>query len=375
MTRPLVGLALGAAGLALVGCGPATSSAEPPTAQPTHEAGIVLDEHAPQRAYLKVTPVTRAPKPVLPPLAGQLAYDETRTARISAPLAGRVVGPLPALGAVVKRGERLLTLDSPDLAAAQAQHTKAEADLTRARKARTRAAELYAGKALARRDLEQAEDDLANAEAEAARAAQLLDNLAVHPGQALGRFELRAPIDGVVTERNLNPALEVRPDAAEPLVVVSDLGELTVLIDVFERDLGVVAVGREITLSVPAWPARRFAGTIETLGRVVDESSRTVKVRARVRNPDGLLLPAMFATVELLPAPGDEAIVIPQSAIFTAGDAEWVYVEAGQGHYQRRQVRTGLKLKDSAVVEAGLAPGEKLVISGALLLRAAEDGG
>jgi cobalt-zinc-cadmium efflux system membrane fusion protein len=370
-------LATGAAGTlvaTLAACSPA-GSAEAPRAAAAVTDGVVLDAHAPQLAFLRETPVELAPRPLLPPLTGQLAYDETRTARVSTPLAGRVVGPLPALGSTVKRGQLLLTLDSPDLATAQTQHTKAEADLLRARKAEARARELYAGKALARKDLEQAEADLANAGAEEARARELLANLAVRPGQALGRFELRAPIDGVITERTLNPALEVRPDASQPLLVISDLSVLTVLVDVFERDLGSVAAGRGVAITVPAFPGRRFTGTVETIGRLVDEATRTVKVRARVANDDAALLPAMYAAVELLPAPDERAIVVPLSALFTAGDAEWVYVDTGHGHYARRRVHTGLKLAERAVIDSGLAPGELLVTSGALLLRAAENGG
>ena len=81
----------------------------------------------------------------------------------------------------------------------------------------------------------------------------------------------------------------------------------------------------------------------------------------------------MYATVEVLSAPDDQAILVPLSALFTEGESDWVFVALGNGRYQKRPVRIGLRLKDRAVVLDGLVPGERIVTDGALLLRSEQD--
>jgi cobalt-zinc-cadmium efflux system membrane fusion protein len=104
----------------------------------------------------------------------------------------------------------------------------------------------------------------------------------------------------------------------------------------------------------------------------VDEATRTVKVRSNLANPDGALLPAMYATVEVQSDADNRAIVVPLSALITEGEGDQVFVSVGDGHYKRRDVKVGLRLRDRAVIAEGLKPGEVIVSQGALLLRTEE---
>ncbi|MBA5690754.1 efflux RND transporter periplasmic adaptor subunit, partial [Rugamonas apoptosis] len=103
------------------------------------------------------------------------------------------------------------------------------------------------GEVLARKDYESAQADLAQASAETRRAAQRLSNLNAGPRDD-GGFGLRAPIDGVVAERQLNPGQEVRPDLPNPLFVVTDLRHLWLVVDVPERGAGAIAAGQDVAL-------------------------------------------------------------------------------------------------------------------------------
>jgi cobalt-zinc-cadmium efflux system membrane fusion protein len=84
----------------------------------------------------------------------------------------------------------------------------------------------------------------------------------------------------------------------------------------------------------------------------------------------GRLLPSMYAAVEVLSDPDDLVIAIPLSALVTGKTSDWVYVNMGDHHYQKRLVKVGSRLKDRALIHEGLNPGEHVVIEGALLLRA-----
>jgi membrane fusion protein, heavy metal efflux system len=333
---------------------------------------IDLAPDSPKRRYLQELIVTAVPRPVLEPVAGKVTYDETRTARVSSPLRGRVVSSLKPLGAKVAAGEELVVLDSPDLGDAEADYNKAQANLRLAQSAYERVKSLYQGMAVPRKDVDQAADDLANARSEVTRTRQKLTNLNVGREQSDERFALRSPVAGTIIERNITPGLEVRSDLDKPLYVVSDLSQVWVLMEVFEKDLGQVHAGRQVAVSVPAYPNERFTGTVDYVGQEVDEDTRTVKVRCVLANPDGKLLPAMYATVELQSNKDDQAIVVPLQALYTEGETDWIFVKRPDGRYQRRRVNVGLRLKDSAVIESGLAVGETIVSAGALALRAEE---
>jgi cobalt-zinc-cadmium efflux system membrane fusion protein len=303
------------------------------------------------------------------PVTAKIVYDETHTVRVFSPIAGRVTGAIAALGAVVRAGDVLAVLDSPELGQAQAAYSDALADLNLADRAYERIKELVDNGIAPRKELDQAEDNLSHARSEAERARLKLANLGIHARRTDNRFVLHAPIGGTVTERNINPGMEIRPDLTAPLFVISNLEQLWVQMDIFEKDIGLIHVGEKVLLRVPAYPGETFSATVSYISRIVDEGTRTVKVRCILPNPDARLLPAMYASAEVQSEPGDLAIVIPLTALFTEDESEWVYVDAGNFHYQKRRVRVGLRPKDRAVILEGLKPGERVVSAGALMLR------
>ncbi|WP_020482907.1 efflux RND transporter periplasmic adaptor subunit [Methylomonas sp. MK1] len=334
---------------------------------------VVLAPDSPKKAYVKTAKLSLAQHPLLEPLAGKIVYDESLTSRISSPVAGRVISKPVALGTAVQAGSTLLELDSPDVADAEADFAKAQAAATLAGHSLTRQQELFAGKAISRKELEQAQSDLSSARSDLQRATDRLKNLHLSARQADGRFALRAPLAGVVVERNVNPGLEVRPDFDKPLYVVTDLQHLTVLMEVFEINIGKIKLGQKVAVTVPAYPGEIFPATVEYIGQVLDETTRTVQVRCKLDNPEGRLMPGMYTTITVESAADDLAFVIPLTAVFTEGDADYVFIALDDNRYRQRRVDIGLRLKDQAVVTQGLDANEMLVTAGALMLRAEEE--
>jgi cobalt-zinc-cadmium efflux system membrane fusion protein len=334
---------------------------------------VLLAPNSPKRAYIKEAIVELVQRPLMDPVTGTLTYDETRTARVSSPIAGRVTGAIAALGVSVKAGDTLAELDSPELGQAQSDYADAQADLNLANRASQRVQELYAHGLVPRKDQEQAQDNLTRAHNEAERARLKLANLGVHTGRTDNRFALHAPIAGIITERNINPGMEVRSELSEPLFVISDLKKLWVQMDVFEKDIGLIHIGANVFVRVPAYPNDTFTATVSYISQVVDEKTRTVRVRCLLPNTDGRLLPAMYAAIDVQSDPDDKAIIVPLTALFTEGDSDWLFVAIGDAHYQKRPVKAGLRLKDKSIILEGLKAGERLVVDGALLLRTEED--
>ncbi len=225
--RYLICLAVGLLSLLLPGC---RSSHEPPkSSQTSTNDEVILGGDSPKRKYIKDKTVEPIRRPLMEPVTGKIVYDESNTARISFPVSGRVTGVIAALGDQIHSGDTLAEIDSPELGQAQSAYRDAVADLK-----------------------------LANLDADNLR----LDN----------RFALHSPISGIVTERNINPGMEVRPDLPTPLFVISDLDQLWVQMDIFEKDIGLIHVGTTVLLEMPAYPGEEFKATVGYISKVVDET-------------------------------------------------------------------------------------------------------
>ena len=342
---------------------------------PKGDRGVLhYDPASAQLSAIKVESAEVFPVPLAEPFNGRVTFNETLTARVSSPIAGRVVALKAQAGDVVKAGDVLAVLDSPDLAAAVADLRKAEADESRKKLALDRAKTLYEGQVLARKDLESAEADFGQARAETQRAAQRLRNLA--PGGASeDKYLLRAPISGVVADRQANPGMEVRPDLSNPLYVITDPARLWVLIDLPERDLSKVAPGQPVSVEVDAWPNERFRAHIEKIGVVVDATTRRVPVRCSVANPQRRLKPEMYARVTLLADENRKAIRLPNTALVTEGLYSYVFVERSAGVFERRRVALAVQDRDYSYVESGIDAGQRVVVIGSVLLNSELEAG
>jgi RND family efflux transporter MFP subunit len=168
--------------------------------------------------------------------------------------------------------------------------------------------------------------------------------------------------------------MEVRADTGAPIVTVADLTRLWVLADVFERDVGAVAAGARAEVRVAAWPGRVWEGKVTHVGDVVDPQTRTVKVRIEVLNPDQKLKPEMFARVALRGAPAAPSLAVPSQAVLSDGTGAAVVVALGDGRFERRTIEAGQERDGRVRILAGLAPGERVVVDGAIYLSAAATG-
>ena len=364
----VVGLTAGAyyAGSARVGNVPTAEQAPAPANRVPNV--LKFEPGSPQLASLRIAAAEEAPLPLAEPLNGRIAYNENTTARISSPIAGRIVSLRAVPGDRVAAGAVLATIDAPDLAAAVADLRKAEADELRKKLALDRAQKLFDAEVVPRKDLETAAADQAASHAETQRAQTRLRNLAPAGGDGRG-LALRSPVSGVVADRKANPSMEVQPGMADPLFVVSDLRKLWVLIDMPERYLNDVQVGREVSVGVDAYPKEMFRARVVRIGQVVDTTTRRIQVRCDVDNADGRLKPEMFARVTLLSETRNNVVRVPNSALVTEGLYSFAFIETGNGVFTKRKVELAIQDREHAYVTEGIAKGDRVVTSGALLLQ------
>ncbi len=349
-------------------------SAAPKVTHPaptTHKSAdeVVLKEDSPQEANIKVETVTDMVAPTTEPLNGKISFDENYTSRVSSPVLGRATKIHVQLGDSVKSGQALLSIDSPDLGNAIADYRKASADLSLKRKALERSQMLLNGGVIAHKDYEASEADMAQSEAESARTKARLRNLSIDSNSASGNetFALKAPMAGMIVDRQINVGNEVRPDAPNPLFIITNPDHLWATIDLPERDLSKVSLGQSLIIQVDAYPNETFPGKVQSIGTMVDPVSRRIQVRCSVDSKNKLK-PEMYARITPLNTRHEKVIRIPNSALITEGLYSYVFVETSPGHLKKRRVNLDLQERDYATVKSGLSVGEKVVTTGAILL-------
>ena len=314
-------------------------------------------------------------------LVGKVAYGEDRYSRISSPLQGRVLEVRAHLGDRVQAGSVLLVLDSQEIAQAYSEYVKEDSDLQFATRARELAKDLYESKALALKDLKQAENELTKARAEFRRAKERLLSLRV-PAQELekpldrqkitSRFEMKSPLTGIVVERNVTPGQSIGGDSGQVVFTVADLDILQVVADVYERDLALVKEKQSAKVSVEAYPDVSFPATVASIGDVVDPASRTIKLRAWVNNKDHRLKPEMFARLHIQVGESTPLLTIPREAVLEVDGKQFVYVVEGADRYVKREVKVSTISPDQVRVLEGLTPGQRIVTKGAVLIQGQE---
>jgi cobalt-zinc-cadmium efflux system membrane fusion protein len=324
---------------------------------------------APQLAFVQVKPANAFPEPLIDGLNARIAYDDNYTARVFSSIAGRVTKIAVEAGQQVKAGDPLLWIDSPDYASGASDSLKAEADLLRKKEAFDRAKLLFDVQGLARKDLESAEADWRQADAEAQRAKARMTNLSSNEvSTAEGKFILRAPIDGLVSERQVNAGSEVRPDATNSLFVITNPKHVWVVVDLPEQQIDKIEVGQPISVEVDAYPNEVFPGKVTVISETLDPAMRRFQVRCDVDNSQHKLKPEMFARISPIVDIKSRLPRVPNSALFTQGLYSFLFVELSPGILQRRRVTPGLQDADFTYVKEGLRAGERIVTRGAILL-------
>jgi len=333
-------------------------------AKPSDE--IILAQDAPQLASLKIETVSEIIAPAASPLNGKIIFNENYTARISSPVAGRALKISAEIGDSVKAGQTLMTMDSPDLGSALADARKAQAELALKKQAYDRSHMLLDGGVIPKKELEASKADLDEAAAEAARANARINNLGANHNSSES-YTVRAPLAGIIVDRQVNPGGEIRPDAANPLFIITDPNHLWASIDLPERDLGKVSIGQPVSVEVDAYPGETFTGKVLSIGGMIDPTTRRIPIRCAIESK-GRLKPEMYARITPLSLDQRKVIRIPNSAMITEGLYSYVFVETSPGHIKKRRVTLDVQGRDFATVKQGLIKNERLVTSGAILL-------
>jgi multidrug efflux pump subunit AcrA (membrane-fusion protein) len=190
----------------------------------------------------------------------------------------------------------------------------------------------------------------------------------VQTPELLGRpLELKAPIDGVITERKSTVGELIGKDTE--IYTISDPTDLWVLAEIKERDIAAVQTSQDAAFTVLAYPTETFHGQVALLGNRVESGSRTLEVRIEVNNADGRLKPGMFADVEIATTALQDVLVVSDLALQTMDDEQVVFVALSDTKFEKRVVKIGLEQHGRVQLVEGIKAGERVVTEGSFILK------
>jgi membrane fusion protein, heavy metal efflux system len=308
---------------------------------------------------------------------GKIAVNADRATPLFSPYSGRVTRVIAGLGDTVKQGAPLASIEASEFVQAQNDLSTAAAQLKLARINESRKHALYDAKGGSLQDWQQAQADLtaavtalnavrnrlrilgkSEAEIAALESAGTMDPVAT----------LRAPIAGVVVDRQLGPGQYLQAGSGTAVFTIADPSNVWLLANVREADSGKVHPGQAVEVHVLAYPSRVFKARVTFVAALVDPATHRLPVRAEIDNRDGALKPEMFAAFRILTGDAAESPAVPEAAIVYEGDAAHVWVAAADGLLAYRAIRAGRN--DGGLVEVveGLKPGERIVTKGGLFI-------
>lgn len=374
--RYLLAAALLGAAVPFAGCQKAPAATKHEAQPPQDE--VWLTEQQVRDAKVQVQSVAKHPVGNEIVTSGKVAFDDLRVAHVFSPVTGRIKRILADPGQRVKKGAPLATIESPDVGNTFADLDKAQADVIASEHEEHRQQELYDAHAGSQRDFEAAQDNFRKARAELERARQKARLFRASTADKVSQeFTLRAPIDGEVIARNVNPGAEVQGQysggTAVELFTVGELDSVWVFADVFEMDLARVKRGAPVSVKVVAYPNKVFSGQVDWISDALDATARTARVRCSIPNPERELKPEMYATVSIaVDAPAVAAL--PRTALLRIADQTVVFVQNGTTpdgrlKFARRIIAVNEdEGGDYVPIVRGVNPGEEVVTSGGILL-------
>src|SRR5437773_3888619 len=306
---------------------------------------VSLTPEAAERAGIKTVVVRSGPSVSAITVPGTVMSNAYRDTKVNALVGGIVRQVSVELGSAVESGQPLAVIFSIELAEAQMKYLSMQAMLEAEHQKLVRSEKLVGLGAASRQELEEVTATHAGHATEVAAARQRLLLLGLSPDQVAGLTDashvvsdvvVRAPADGVVITRSVNPGQVV--GAAQELFVVTDLRTVWVIGDLYEKDFASVRVGSPATMAIPARPKTVLNGRVAYIDPRVDQATRTAKVRVEVPNRDMELRLGMYVTLDVRTGAGGRRIVVPREAVQAVGERSVVYVpvEGDDGRFMER---------------------------------------
>lgn len=371
----LVSACAAALALLLCGCSPGDAGQAPQPAAPVAK-NVTLS--AEQRQHITLYTVAQSNYRHSIETTGAVDFDGDQSTSVLAPISGPVSRLLVSIGQRVKKGDPLALVESPDFATAVSTYRKAIATAQTTRRVADLDKDLFAHQGVPQREMEQAQTDAANAEADRDAALQALVALDVDPqsisdiqeGKPVPRVAgvIRAPISGTVVERLITPG-QLLSAGTTPCFTIADVSRVWVMAQVFDSDIASIAVGDPAQV-ITGVGGKTFDGTVGNIAALVDPNTRSVAVRVVANNPGEILKKQMYVRVRINSRQQNSGLLVPDSAILRDDEnLPFVYVAQADGSFARQRVTPGYRTGNQYDITGGLKPGDRIVTEGGVFVQ------
>ena len=329
-----------------------------------------------QMSHVQVVTVEKTRLPRVLRLTGSVAYNGFKTTPVFTAIGGPVQEILVAPGQTVHAGQPLLTVSSPDYSMARSAYLKARSAFQLSDKNYLRSQDLYEHQAIAERDLQQAESDHAQAQADlqssedALRVLGLKDPEAVvkNPPKTTSQIPLLAPVGGEIVERLVGPGQLLQVGATQ-CFTISDTSTVWVLMNVYQSDMAYVHSGDPVDITTDSYPDK-FHGKISYLAPALDPNTRTLQARIVTENRGDKLKKDMYVTATVQAGAIRDALTVPDAAVLHDTENQpFVYLQSGTNKFARRAVTVGESKDGRTQIQSGLQEGDRVVGDGSLFLQ------
>jgi cobalt-zinc-cadmium efflux system membrane fusion protein len=309
-------------------------------------------------------------------VTAEIQFNANKLFHIGPRVPGRVVDVFADLGEEVQRGQKLALIDSIELGSAISEYLTSKSRLEVCQAHFERETRLWEKKVTSEKEMLDVRATYLQAQTEFEAAEGKLHLLGLSDEDieklkpqthATATFPILSPFNGTVVEKHI--ALGEMTEPATRLFTIADLTVLWIILDIYEKDLPKIQLGQPVGVAVRAYPKEQFRGKITYISDVVDERTRTLKVRVDVDNAEKKLKPGMFATAEISTQEAKERLVVPHSAIESHEGKQLVFVALGDYAFKMKEIKVGGQFDDYVEVLEGLKEGEGVVSKGAFYLK------
>jgi cobalt-zinc-cadmium efflux system membrane fusion protein len=359
-------------------CSPTSKTPAVDSAQAYTPADFKLTPEQRQRIHLVTVQVTTFTPTI--EATGNVAFNGDKSTQVLSPVSGPATRVIGNVGMNVTQGEPLAYVSSPDFASAVADYRKAQTAYRQAKITADRDSALFKNDALARADLEQAQSDVAAAEADLESAIEGMKALGVEDAQIeavkQGRTAsiqaiIRSPINGTIVEKLISDG-QLLAAGSTPAFTIADLSTMWVNANVFANDIDDVAVGQPAAVLTDVMPTP-IQGKVDYIGSLADPGTKAVSVRILAPNLNHALRRDMFVRVQIRARTAHQGILVPVSSVMRDDDnLPFVFVAAANNGFARRRIDLGPRVGENYQIMSGLSAGDQVVAEGALFIQFAE---
>ena len=364
--------------LALAGCGSAGENANKMTSFSTAESAASKAElfslPADQMSHIQIYTVAQSTVERTLRLTGAVAYNSYLTTPVITQVGGPVSRIVVTPGEHVTKGQPLLYVASPDYSQLRSAYIKARNALSLADRFYKRAQDLFAHQAISQADLEQAESNRTQAEADLQSSEQAIRVLGIANPESIvtaapsAELPLLAPLGGEIVERLCSPGQLLLAGGTQ-CFTLSDMNSVWVMVSIYQNDIAYVHVGEDVTIDNETYPGV-VRGKIQYVAPALDPTTRTLQARIEASNPGERLKKDMYVTAEVHAGVIPNALTVPDAGVLRdTENMPYVYLQTGGNQFARRMVTLGETQGGKTQILNGLQAGDKVVGDGSLFLQ------